>query len=299
MQRGGGVGGPGLGQRQPGQQLPAAGAEQVRHRARMAEREQGGVDPVLQRGAVAHQVQPPAGPFPLGAHRRGGQPDRRHQIPAGQLGQHPGVDLVGLAGQRGQPLDLLRVGDLDLPARQLQLVVHEPGAVHRLDRRVHRPAELRPDPPGQRGQTTRLGQRRGHHQRRPRLVHHMHIQPRSTQVQPDVHHDNRPPSDNALPAQHQQACPRGEAPGFMTFSGTSRDPRARQCRCSTRPARRGRDRPDAGLLRRTLHRWRSTPVCAARRVARGCAALRWVQRQAVPLRRRAEAVVLRRSAGGC
>src|SRR4051812_27367441 len=33
----------------------------------MAEGQQGGVDAVLQRGAVTHQVQPPAGPFPLTA----------------------------------------------------------------------------------------------------------------------------------------------------------------------------------------------------------------------------------------
>src|SRR5829696_6063756 len=175
----------------------------------MAEREQGGVDPVLQRGAVAHQVQPPAGPFPLGAHRRGGQPDRRDQVATGQLGQQPRVDLVGLAGQRGQPLDLLRVGDLDLPARQLQLVVHEPGAVHRLDRGIHRPVELRTDPRGQRGQPARLGQRRGHRQRCPRLVHHMDIKPRSTQVQPDVHHDNRPPSDTSCRPSTSKRAPGG------------------------------------------------------------------------------------------
>jgi len=54
-------------------------------------------------------------------------------------------------------LTFSRVGDLDLPARQLQLVVHEPGTVHRLDRRVHRPAELRIDPRDERGQPTRLG----------------------------------------------------------------------------------------------------------------------------------------------
>ena len=79
-----------------------------------------------------------------------------------------------------------------------------------------RAAELHPDPPGQRGQTTRLGQRRRHHQRRPRLVHHMHIQPRSTQIQPDVHHDNRPPSDmSCRPA--PASVPRGRPPGFMTF----------------------------------------------------------------------------------
>jgi hypothetical protein len=31
--------------------------------------------PVLERDPVAHQVQPEAGPFPLGPHRWGGQPD--------------------------------------------------------------------------------------------------------------------------------------------------------------------------------------------------------------------------------
>jgi hypothetical protein len=39
----------------------AADAEQVGHRAGVPEGEQGGVDAVLQRGAVADQVQPPAG----------------------------------------------------------------------------------------------------------------------------------------------------------------------------------------------------------------------------------------------
>jgi hypothetical protein len=40
------------------------------------------------------------------------------------------------------PLDLLRVGDLDLPAAALQRVVHEPGAVHRLDRGAYESFEL-------------------------------------------------------------------------------------------------------------------------------------------------------------
>jgi hypothetical protein len=43
-------------------------------------------------------------------------PDRRDQVATCQLGQHPGVDPIGLAGQRRQPLHLLRIGDLDLPA---------------------------------------------------------------------------------------------------------------------------------------------------------------------------------------
>jgi hypothetical protein len=118
-QRGGHVPGPRLGQLEVGQLAATGRAEQIRHRTRMTEGHQRGVNPVLQRRAVPHQVQPPAGPLPLAAHRRIGQPDRRHQIPPRQLGQHPGVDLVGLAGQRRESLDLDRVGDLHRPAAQL------------------------------------------------------------------------------------------------------------------------------------------------------------------------------------
>jgi hypothetical protein len=53
-------------------------------------------------------------------------------------GQHPGVDLVGLAGQGRQSLHLLGVGDVDVPAVQLQGVVDETGSGHRLDDGVDR-----------------------------------------------------------------------------------------------------------------------------------------------------------------
>ena len=49
-----------------------------------------------------------------------------------------GVDLVGLARQRREPLDLLGVGDLDIPALLLEGVVDDPRAGHRLDHRAHR-----------------------------------------------------------------------------------------------------------------------------------------------------------------
>jgi len=39
----------------------------------------------------------------------------------GELREHPSVELVGLAGQRGEALGLLCVGDLDVPAVQLQV----------------------------------------------------------------------------------------------------------------------------------------------------------------------------------
>jgi hypothetical protein len=56
-------------------------------------------------------------------------------------GEHPRVDALGLARQRRQPLDRLRIRDLDLPAGRLELVVHEAGAVDRLDRRHDRLGE--------------------------------------------------------------------------------------------------------------------------------------------------------------
>jgi hypothetical protein len=83
-------------------------------------------------------MQPPARAFALAAHGGVRQPDRRHQLAAGELGQHPGVDAVGLAGERRQPFHLVRVRDLDLPAGELELVVHEASTVHRLDRRTDR-----------------------------------------------------------------------------------------------------------------------------------------------------------------
>ena len=94
------------------------------------------MDPVLERGSIANEVQPEAGSLALGADRGIGQPDRRHQLPSGQLGEYPRVDLVGLGGQWGQAPRLGRVGDLDVPAQALQGVVDEAGTVHRLDRRL-------------------------------------------------------------------------------------------------------------------------------------------------------------------
>jgi hypothetical protein len=83
-----------------------------------------------------------------------------------------------------------RVGDLDVPAAQLELVVDEAGAGHRLDRRGHRLAEL-PDPGGQRSQAARVRRRGGHQHRRTHLGHDMHIQTSSAQIQPNVQHEDR------------------------------------------------------------------------------------------------------------
>ena len=128
---------PGLGDRERGEELPTLRPEQVGDRDRVAEGDEGGVDPVLEGGPVADEVEPEAGPLALGPDRRVGQPDRGHEVAAGELGEHPGVDLVGLGGQGREALDLQGVGDLDVPAGELELVVDEAGTVHRLDDRGH------------------------------------------------------------------------------------------------------------------------------------------------------------------
>jgi hypothetical protein len=122
-------------------------------------REQRRVHALLEARALADEVETEAGPLPLGAHARVGQPERRHQLAPAELGQHPGVDPVGLAGQRGRSPDLERIGDLYLPAGLLELVVHEAGTVHRLDCRPQRlPVPL--EPPRQRAQPVGIWRRR-------------------------------------------------------------------------------------------------------------------------------------------
>jgi hypothetical protein len=99
------------------------------------------VHTLLEAAAVSDEVEPEAGPLPLGSGLGVGEPDRWHQITASELGEHPGVDPIGLAGQRRRPFHLDCVGDLDLPAGRFELVVDKAGAVHRLDRCQHRLAE--------------------------------------------------------------------------------------------------------------------------------------------------------------
>jgi hypothetical protein len=44
-----------------------------------------------------HEMNAEAGSLALAAHLRTRKPDLRHQVAAGKLGQHPGVDPIGLA----------------------------------------------------------------------------------------------------------------------------------------------------------------------------------------------------------
>ena len=105
---------------------------------------------------MADEVQAEARSLPLGTDPLSGQPDRGHELEAGKLSENAGVDAVGLAGQRRQAPDPLRVCDLDLPAVQLELVVHEARAVHRLDRRPQR-LPVAAEALGQRAQTVGVG----------------------------------------------------------------------------------------------------------------------------------------------
>jgi hypothetical protein len=69
------------------------------------------------------------------------------------------VDLVGLARQGRQALDLVRIGEQHLPAQLLERVVHEPRPALRLDHRPHRLA-VPTHPPDQAAQPIRIRPRR-------------------------------------------------------------------------------------------------------------------------------------------
>jgi hypothetical protein len=66
-------------------------------------------------------------------------------------------DLVGLDRQWRQPLHLLGVGDLDVPAFSFEGVVDDPGAGHRLDHRADRLAVDLLDSSGESSQRVDVG----------------------------------------------------------------------------------------------------------------------------------------------
>ena len=155
-------------------------------------REQDRVHALLQARAMTDKMQTPARPLALSAHARVRQPDRRHEIAAGKLGQHPGVDPVGLAGERRQSLHLLRIGDLDLPARQLEPVVHETRAVHRLDRGADRFA-VTIESRRQRVQAISIRRRGAILDRHTLAIEQMEVETLATEIQTGVQHCNGPP----------------------------------------------------------------------------------------------------------
>jgi hypothetical protein len=120
----------------------------------------------------------------------------RHQLAAAQLGQHPGVDAVGLASQRRQPLYPQRVRDLDLPAAQLELVVDETGAVHRLDRRLDRRAET-VEPLSQGAQAVGIRRPRADVDGRTLPLEQVKVETLATEIQAGVQHEAGPPLDSS------------------------------------------------------------------------------------------------------
>ncbi|TML13965.1 MAG: hypothetical protein E6G33_10965 [Actinobacteria bacterium] len=151
------------------------------------------MDTVLERAAVLDQVQPEARPLPLAADDRVGQPDLRDEAETSQLGQHATVDLVRLAGQRCDRARLDRISDPDLPAGELELVVHEPRPAHRLDHRQH--ALIAQSLP-QLDQRVTIGRHRPDRHLRPLTVETLPIEPLAAEIQSDVRHATGLPSSH-------------------------------------------------------------------------------------------------------
>jgi hypothetical protein len=147
---------PGVGELEAIERVAALDPEQIAHRAGHPEVDQGRVDAVLERRAMLDQVQAKAGQLTSAADPGVGEPDRRHRIAVGEQRQHPGVDAVGLAGDRRQALDPLGVGDQNVPAVFLQGVVAKAGAGHRLDHPADRLAVFT-NAAGERPQTGEVG----------------------------------------------------------------------------------------------------------------------------------------------
>src|SRR5438552_12437827 len=204
---------PRLRQPEPDEQLAAAHTEQIGDRTGLAVRQQDSVHALLEAGAVAHQVQTPTRTLALSAHHRVGQPDRRHRIATSEFGKHPSVDPVGLAGQRCEALHLLRIRDLDLPARQLEPIVHEPRAVHRLDRRADRLA-MPIESSRQAEQAVGIRRCGTNFDGRSLTVKQMEVETLAAEIQTGVQHRNGPPLDSSQSTSWSLSLGR---PFFMAF----------------------------------------------------------------------------------
>ena len=180
------------------------------------------MDAVLERRTVSDEMERQARRLASTAYLWARRPDRRYQIPPVDLGENPRVDLVCLAGKRRKALHLLRVGDLDRPAREHQGVMDEAGTVHRLHHRhrlrtsiafSHVPEEV----------TKAIPVRRPHRdlQTFALLVYDVHVKTRPAQVHPEVQHGVRvvgsdenptiPPAEAPLHG-IQKACPPDSLP---------------------------------------------------------------------------------------
>ncbi len=136
-------------------------------------------------------MQPKPRLLALGAHPRIRQQDRRHEVAVRQDGEDFGVDAIGLARQRREPLDLLRVGDEHLPAERLERVAHEPRAGHRLDHPTH-PA-LRADALDQAPQAIGVRRRRQPADHVAVVADQADVKAPATEIQASVQHEDGPP----------------------------------------------------------------------------------------------------------
>ena len=93
-----------------------------------------------------------------------------------------------LHAKRCDPLRPLRVRDPHIPASQLKLVVHEPRARHRLDRRQHRLAMLALDPCTKCASPSRSGGHAPSPTRSPSDGERVPIETLATEIQSDVQH---------------------------------------------------------------------------------------------------------------
>ena len=148
------------------------------------------------------QVQPEARTLPLGSNGGVRQPDLGHQVEPPELGQDPAVDAVGLAGKRCQTPCLHGVGDSDVPAGELELVVHEPRAAHRLDYPEHGHIVQSLCEPGQ---TVAVGRHSTDRHALALMIERLPVEPFAAEIQSDVQHARGLPSSRRGRAEHHSA----------------------------------------------------------------------------------------------
>jgi hypothetical protein len=115
-----------------------------------------------------------------------------HELAPRELGQDPGVDPVGLAGKRGEPLGLLRVCDLDLPAASSSWSCTKRAPFHRLDRGANQlPVAF--EPQRQTVKAVGVKRHRADVDRRALIVKEMEVETLATEIQTGVQHRSGPP----------------------------------------------------------------------------------------------------------
>jgi hypothetical protein len=151
-----------------------------------------------------HKMLTPSEAFTQLAVTQGRDPELGHQVTGRELCQYTRVDLVGLARQRSDRLDLPRIRDREPPAARLQLLTHPHRAAHHL----HTPISLGPHRADHPGEAVGV---RGH-----RPLDHLAVlikraprRPAGTPINPDILHEgllrglaSRRSTDSSREARH-------------------------------------------------------------------------------------------------